>query len=343
MFLSCLVAASLLLCLFSVAVVKADTETVSTPKIYIQPDGAVDPATSPIQRSGNVYTFTSNVSLNGDVVVQRNNVVLNGNGYMLENGRIFLSNQNNVTVENFYIQHEYASFNFTEGIYVNDSSAVTVSNNTIFGTTSYSGAIAILGGLGNVVVGNTLAGNHLGLSLYDYNNHTILGIATYTSDPAPMSLLVYDNNFGNDFQYVAFYSIDQTDAQGNEITQNSTIRFDNGTVGNYWRNYNGTDSNGDGIGDTPYPVYNVFAIGGYGWYGDRLSYKFQDNYPLMQPYNTPKIEVPDVPNVLLLAMFVPLVVAALVFLRRKLEQPKRNVQPTRFSASATKIPSSIQP
>jgi parallel beta-helix repeat protein len=45
--------------------------------------------------------------------------------------------------------------------------------------------------------------------------------------------------------------------------------WDNGSQGNYWSGYNGTSTNGNGIGDTPYSI-------GFGYY---------DNYPLMTPYN----------------------------------------------------------
>ena len=53
---------------------------------------------------------------------------------------------------------------------------------------------------------------------------------------------------------------------GNSI---STNFWDNGKEGNYWQNYNGTDANRDGIGDTPYIINENNT----------------DNYPLMRPVN----------------------------------------------------------
>ncbi len=47
----------------------------------------------------------------------------------------------------------------------------------------------------------------------------------------------------------------------------SINRWDNGSQGNYWIGYTGSDKDGDGIGDTPYYIYQ----------------NNQDNYPLMNP------------------------------------------------------------
>jgi hypothetical protein len=52
-------------------------------------------------------------------------------------------------------------------------------------------------------------------------------------------------------------------------------KWDNGKEGNYWSDYRGQDTDGNGIGKTPYAVYENFT----------------DNYPLMQPYDINKIQI----------------------------------------------------
>jgi len=70
--------------------------------------------------------------------------------------------------------------------------------------------------------------------------------------------LLYHNNFINVTWYWRFATIASYDNL-----------WDNGCEGNYWDDYGGVDSNGDGIGDTPYYIPYIYP---------------DDNYPLMNPY-----------------------------------------------------------
>jgi nitrous oxidase accessory protein NosD len=75
--------------------------------------------------------------------------------------------------------------------------------------------------------------------------------------------------------------------------------WDDGALGNYWSDYNGTDANHDIIGDTPY-VIDANNI---------------DRYPLMTPYTAPFI-IPESSSFLTI-LFAMATLLIVVFHRRK--------------------------
>ena len=95
-----------------------------------------------------------------------------------------------------------------------------------------------------------------------------------------------------------------TGSPGDRGTQNF---WDNGLEGNYWEEYNGTDANGDGIGDTPYLIDNYSSS--------------VDRYPLMNPVEIADPKIADIlpefprwtPMLLALAVFT---VAVTIYKRR---------------------------
>lgn len=154
---------------------------------------------------------------------------------------------------------------------------------------------------GNAVYDNILFNNEIGFAIHiDGNNNVIYenyvansscGVVVGRHSIGGENTSVYHNNFVDNIEQI------RIEPRAN----NYDSIFDNGKEGNYWSNYNGTDNNGDGIGDTP------FIIDG----------AKQDNYPLMEPVEIENI--PEFPSWMILPL---LITATLAIILCKQKIPK---------------------
>ena len=266
--------------------------------IYIRSDGSIDPSDAPITTvDKTTYTLTGAIS--SSIIVERSNIVVDGTSHFVRGdgtGEGFkLVGVDSVTIKNARIENftygiyvESASFtcilqnnitaNTYDGIGVFYSSNTTISNNIIT-LNEYDGIEYFASSYGNIT-GNYIASNiWFGLSVYYSSNNNII-----------------ENRLANNYKGLELiYSPDNSIFHNNFInhtlqafTEFSTDTWDNGRQGNYWSDYNGTDSNGDEIGDTPYVIDENNA----------------DRYPLMYIYWNPcdinhdlKVDMKDIASV----------------------------------------------
>jgi parallel beta-helix repeat protein len=163
-------------------------------------------------------------------------------------GQVILANCSNIIVEQLFI-------NSSVGIIIGSSNNITIRNNSL---TSNIVGITLLRSSNNSIYSNIIINNHFGIYMEDSTNNYI-----------------YHNSFINNT-----YHLDVS------ILNLNYLNTSYPSGGNYWDDYNGSDSKSgssqnlpgsDGIGDTPYTVNNQNI----------------DHYPLMDPYD---LENPPTPS-----------------------------------------------
>ena len=161
-------------------------------------------------------------------------------------GQILIVNCNNITIENQNIS------NTRRGITLWKTENSKILNNTI--CNNKEGISLYNSCNNNTITGNNVRNNGGGIGLYSCRNNKI-----------------YFNNFNNFRNYVEIvYSIYDSNNIWNsteEITYTYRGTAYTNYLGNYWDDYEGTDADGNGIGDTHYSIYSK-----------------SDDYPLMKPF-----------------------------------------------------------
>jgi parallel beta-helix repeat protein len=199
---------------------------------------------------GVLFAYTDKSSIK-NITLVRNNIAIKldhssnnfiSNNNMTENffGVMFSMSANNTIIDNDIEKSEY-------GIVLDRSNSNEIQSNTLLD----NDIIGIdLGSSDN----NRIINNHVFKTIQKITGG--IGIRVYSSK----GNIIYLNNIIN-------YKEDA------KIIESYTNTWDNGRLGNYWSDYNGTDTNGDGIGDTPYTI----------------DVNNQDRYPLMKPVVFSKI------------------------------------------------------
>lgn len=319
-------------------------ESQSAGTILIKPDGSVD-GTDKIHRDGDVYTLTGNMS--SGIRVQKSYIIVDGAGYTLQGDAeihgptdsrgmgLEIVGSKNVTIKNLKIRE------FTRGIRLTDSSDCRITQNILANNTigiemgyvdeSYSNnntvcgnlikennaGIRLIYGSSNTISENIITANDEGVSIWGTSGNNVVrnnitnnnrGVYFETSGIN----LIHHNNFVNNTNDWWDYGLTPWPFQ---LPFSVTI-WDDDIEGNFWDRYNGTDHNGDEIGDTPHELYENNT----------------DRYPLMNTLIIPECPYADestpppaepFPATLVTASVILVAVAILglfIFLRK----PERN-------------------
>jgi len=201
----------------------------------------------------------------GIMVASNNNSILNNN--VISNGEYgicFFSSANNTVMNNNVSKNSYGIYLYSyyhniiacgnniignnisdnyDGVLADSSCNNTISNNNVWN--NYNGIFMDCSS-DNTVVNNNFTSN----GYYPVTSPNGYGICFYSSS----NNTIYFNNFINNAEDV--YSSESTNiwSSTSKIAYTYQGRNYENCIGNYWDDYNGTDDNSDGIGDTPHII-----------------------------------------------------------------------------------------
>lgn len=115
---------------------------------------------------------------------------------------------------------------------------------------------------------NEIRGNSISDALY--------GIDLFL---ASNSNIIEDNTFSMNSDNIILMDSNDNEIQRNDFLLNQRQAYDSGANfwnQNYWDDYSGTDEDGDGFGDTPYPISGTLV----------------DEAPKISPYEDQQVPVP---------------------------------------------------